>query len=170
MSLEKGRNRVRDINKRLAELKQQEIMLLSQRDDTEKELRSACKHPKIIYVDGHYQPYDYEWDHYHAEMRVCLSCGLTESGDFNVQENQTRFGRYLWTYKVLTGKPIRRFCVTGSTGLRGTIEYEKRANSTFGDKTYEERMCHYWAYVHDRLFNMPYSARVKKAMEWGYPA
>ena len=170
MKLEANRNQIRDINKKLAELRHQELELIRERDGIETQTRTACKHPKIIYVDGHYQPYDYEWDYYHAEMRVCLSCGLTETGEFDVQDNSHRFGRYVWTYKVLTGKPIRRFCVVGSQGLQGVIDYEKRANSTFGDATFEKRMCVYWAYVHDKLFNMPYAARVKKVMQWGYSA
>jgi len=169
MSVATDRDEVRRINRRLSDLRHEELELIRQRDSVEDHARTACKHEKIVYVDGHpHQSWDYDWDHYHAEMHICLSCGLTEEGKESQQ--QSWLGNAKWDYKVLTGKPIRRFCVVGNAGLQGTIDYEKRANSTFGESTYEERMCHYWAYVRDKLFAMPYASRVKKMRTWGYPA
>lgn len=168
MQIETNRNRIRDINKKLADLRHQELMLIQERHAVEEETTKECKHQKVIYTDGFpHQSWDYDWDHYHPEMRHCLSCGQTEEGKYVGQ--QSMFGRDVWEYKILTNKPIRRFCITGNRGLEGTIQYEKDASRTFGENTYEKRMCHYWAYVHDKLFAMPYAARVKKALQWGYP-
>jgi hypothetical protein len=169
MQIETNRNRIREINKKLADLRHQELLLIQERHNVEEQTTKECKHLKVIYTDGFpHQSWDYDWDHYRAEMRVCLSCGMTEEG--TDPKEPRMFANPVWEYKILTNKPIRRYCVCGNAGLKGTIDYEKRASSTFGEDTYEKRMCHYWAYVCDKLFAMPYAARVKKAMQWGYPA
>ena len=166
MGLESGRREINRIKSALAVTYQTQAELYRQLRELEPILHKECKHPKTVYTDGHvtHDPDDYDT----PEVRICLSCGLTEQGEREYQQYHLDFGRQRWKYKVLLNAPIRRFCVPGSAGPRGTIEYETRANSTFGADTLEKRLSHYWFHVKDRIFKMPYANRVKAVMKVGY--
>lgn len=166
MALESGRREVNRIKAEIAVLSQKQSELYDQLHSLEPAVQKECKHPKVVYTDGHVS-HDPDEDDTH-EYRICLSCGLSERGERKYNQPYD-FGRTKWFYKILTNEPIRRFCVTGRSGLSGTIEYEKQANSTFGEATFEKRMGHYWHYVEKRLFKMTYAARVKAVMRLGYP-
>jgi hypothetical protein len=148
MSLNETRKALRQVKAEIVQSDLHRAALYVKRAALKEEAERECKHPKIIYVDGHaHQSWDYDWEHYAPEMRVCLSCGLTESAT----EAANNFARLspLWVYKVLTGKPIRRFCTTGSAGLKGTSVH--------------------WAYVAAHLFLLSYPARIKAVQRIGYP-
>jgi len=155
-----------ELNKKIEEKNSELSALYAQKKTMESEMQSKCPHKKVIYIDGHpHQSWDYDWDHYHPEIRVCLRCGLREEGE------HVRGVGYdgEWKYKTILSKPIRRFCVIATT-LEDTIRYEMNASRTFGEDTFEDRISHYWGYVVDKLFKMPYASRVRKMQTWGYPA
>jgi hypothetical protein len=181
LSLSQKLGRIRNIQLEIDELHAQIRTLLDEQESLTNVAKKECQHKKVIYTDGHIHsdPDDYDT----PETHICLGCGIVESGEREYNQPYN-FGRTEWHYKVLTAKPIRRFCVPGR-GLRELedyytdlvdrqVKYSRHNGQVITgkqrDAMLEKELSKYWAHVCDRIWRMSYPARVKAVMKVGYPA
>jgi hypothetical protein len=175
-------NKVRQIRAEISFLSSKKSSLHTELQSFTLALQKECSHKKVVYTDGHvsFGPDDDSI----PEVRICLGCGLSETGERN-HHAKSWAGEQNWGgYKLLTAKPIRRFCVPGRLPSDTIEAYEDQVNrevkyarengktitGTKRDAMLEEHLIKYWFHVSDRLFAMSYPARIRAVMKLGYPA
>jgi hypothetical protein len=172
--------RLRDIQLELDKIRDRERLLISEKESLTLVHHKECQHKKVIYTDGHVHSDPDDWDI--PEVRICLSCGLSETG--TREHNYDAWKRAWGGYKILIATPIRRFCVPGRM-MRDTVAYytdmidrqvryaRERGEVVPGkkrDEMLETELNRYWEHVKDRVMRLPYPARVKVVKKIGYPA
>ncbi len=181
MGLESGRREIKRIKAEIAVLSQKQSELYNQLRTLEPIIHKECKHPKIVYTDGHvnHDPDDYDT----PEVHICLSCDLTEQGERKYNQPYN-FGRTEWYYKILTGIPIRRFCVPGRTPsdtvnyyadmIDRQVKYARERGEVVPGKKRDEmldkELNKYWFHVETRIMHMSFANRVQAVKKVGYPA